>query len=108
MSHDKYGRRAHIGKKNTCINLLLRTDFNEFWNVLVPKDYDVFINHDAVITLTFLQGQHRSPMHLNGEIVKMPFEGQNLQEMDLRFGKHLDLNSRSAPTPGQFTCTAPF
>ena len=30
------------------------------------KYYNVYINHDPVMTLTFLrQGQHRSPMHLN-------------------------------------------
>ena len=32
------------------------------------KYYNVCINHDPVMTLTFLrQGQHRSPMHLNRE-----------------------------------------
>ena len=32
------------------------------------KHYNVYINHDPVMTLTYLwQGQHRSPMHLNGE-----------------------------------------
>ena len=32
------------------------------------KYYNVHINHDPVMTLTFFdQGQHRSPMHLNGE-----------------------------------------
>ena len=32
------------------------------------KYYNVYINHDPVMTLTFLwQAQHRSPMHLNGE-----------------------------------------
>ena len=32
------------------------------------KHYNVCINHDLVMTLTyFLHGQHRSPMHLNGE-----------------------------------------
>ena len=32
------------------------------------KYYNVHINHDPVMTLTFLQqGQHRSPMHLNRE-----------------------------------------
>ena len=30
--------------------------------------YNVFINYDLWMTLTILrQGQHRSPMHLNGE-----------------------------------------
>ena len=32
------------------------------------KHYNVYINRDPVMTLTSLrQGQHRSPMHLNGE-----------------------------------------
>ena len=33
------------------------------------KYYNVYINHDPVMTLTFFlqQGQHRSPMHLNRE-----------------------------------------
>ena len=33
------------------------------------KYYNVHINHDPVMTLTFFlrQGQHRSPMHLNRE-----------------------------------------
>ena len=32
------------------------------------KHNNVYINHDPVMTLTcFRQGQHRSPMHLNGE-----------------------------------------
>ena len=32
------------------------------------KYYNDYINHDPVVTLTILwQGQHRSPMHLNGE-----------------------------------------
>ena len=32
------------------------------------KYYNVYINHDPVVTLTyFRQGHHRSPMHLNGE-----------------------------------------
>ena len=32
------------------------------------KYYNVYINHDPVMILTFLwQGQRRSPMHLNGE-----------------------------------------
>ena len=33
------------------------------------KYYNVYINHDTVMTLTFFlrQGQHRSPMHLNRE-----------------------------------------
>ena len=31
------------------------------------KYYNVYINHDPVMTLTCLTiGQHRSPMHLNG------------------------------------------
>ena len=35
------------------------------------KYYNVYINHDPVMTLTFLwQGQHRSPMHFNGENFK--------------------------------------
>ena len=36
------------------------------------KYYNVYINHDPVMTLTFLlrQGQHRSPMHLNRENLK--------------------------------------
>ena len=39
--------------------------------------YKIHINHDPGLTLTnFTAG---SPMHLNGEIVKMSFEGQNLQ-----------------------------
>ena len=30
--------------------------------------YKVYINHDLGMTLTYLrQGQHRLPMHLNGE-----------------------------------------
>ena len=42
--------------------------------------YKVYINHDPGMTLTFLrQGQLRLPMHLNGKIVTMSFEGQNLQ-----------------------------
>ena len=42
--------------------------------------YKVYINHDLGMTLTYLQqGQHRSPMYLNGEIVKMSFEGKNLK-----------------------------
>ena len=34
--------------------------------------YKVYVNHDPVMTMTFLQqGQLRSPMHLNGQkIVK--------------------------------------
>ena len=44
--------------------------------------YKVYINHDSVMTLTFLrQGQLKSPMHLNGENVKMGFEGQNVQKI---------------------------
>ena len=33
------------------------------------KYYNVYINHDLVMALTFIlrQGQHRSPMHLNRE-----------------------------------------
>ena len=33
------------------------------------KYYNVYINHDPVMTLTFFlrHGQHRSPMHLNRE-----------------------------------------
>ena len=32
------------------------------------KYYKVYINHDPVVALTYLrQGQHRSPMHWNGE-----------------------------------------
>ena len=32
------------------------------------KYYNVYINHEPEMTLTFLwQGQHRSPMHLNRE-----------------------------------------
>ena len=35
------------------------------------KHYNVYINHDPVMTLTILrQGQHRSPMHFNGENFK--------------------------------------
>ena len=31
------------------------------------KYYNVYINHDPVMTLTYLQqGPHRSPLHLNG------------------------------------------
>ena len=42
--------------------------------------YKVYINHDPGMTLTFLRHvQRRLPMHLNGEIVTMSFEGQNLQ-----------------------------
>ena len=29
--------------------------------------YKVCINHDPGMTLTYFTGQHRSPMHLNGE-----------------------------------------
>ena len=44
--------------------------------------YKVYINHDPGMTLTILQqGQHRSPMHLNGKIVKVKFEGESLEEM---------------------------
>ena len=36
------------------------------------KYYNVYINQDPAITLTFFrQGQHRSPMHLNGENFKI-------------------------------------
>ena len=42
--------------------------------------FKVCINHDPGMTLTFLwQGQLRLPKHLNGEIVIMSFEGQNVQ-----------------------------
>ena len=42
--------------------------------------YKVYINHDPLVTLTFLrQGQLGLPMHLNGENnCKMSFKGQNL------------------------------
>ena len=39
----------------------------------------VYINHDPGMTLTFLwQGQHRSPMHLNGENFQNVFDGEKL------------------------------
>ena len=48
----------------------------------VTKVLECFINYNPVMTLTYLwQGQHRSPMHLNGKIVEMSFREGNLQEM---------------------------
>ena len=35
------------------------------------------------------QGQHRSPMHLNGKTFKKSFEAKILQEMGSRYGGHL-------------------
>ena len=44
-----------------------KLDMKHLW----LKHYNVYINHDPVMTLTVLQqGQHRSPMHLNGENFK--------------------------------------
>ena len=51
------------------------------------KYYNVYINHDPVMTLTkfiincLWQGQHGLPMHLNGKTVKMSFEGKSQQEI---------------------------
>ena len=43
------------------------------------------INNDLRMTLTFLrQGQYMSPMHLNGENVKMSFIRNTLQEIGSR------------------------
>ena len=51
--------------------------------------YRVYINHDPGMTLTFLrQDQLRSPMHLNGENRKMPFNCRKLtrnEQMNRRF-----------------------
>ena len=51
--------------------------------------YNVFINHDPRMTLTFFrQGQLRSPMHLNGKNKKMSFNGRKLarnEQMDRKF-----------------------
>ena len=43
------------------------------------KHYNVYINHDPVMTDFFLrQGQHKSPMHLNGENFKNVILGESL------------------------------
>ena len=51
--------------------------------------FRVCVNHDPGMTLTFLrQGQHMSPMHLNGKNRKMSFNGKILarnEQMDRRF-----------------------
>ena len=39
--------------------------------------YKIYINHDPGMTLTYFTT--RLPMHLNGKVFKMSFEGQNLQ-----------------------------
>ena len=44
------------------------------------KHYNMYINHDHVMTLTYFTA--RSPMHLNGETLKMSFKVKVLQEMD--------------------------
>ena len=46
------------------------------------KYYNVYINHDPVMTLTYLrQGQHRLPMPLNGDNCYLSVEGKDLQEI---------------------------
>ena len=46
------------------------------------KYYNVYINHDPVMTLTILwQGQHSCPCIRIGKIVQMAFKGKILQEM---------------------------
>ena len=70
MSHDKYGRHAHVHVCKKPSSIFSGTGgpiSMKLGMYLGPKDSDAFINHDAEITLTFLQGQYRSPMHLNWE-----------------------------------------
>ena len=42
-----------------------------------PKAYDFETRHGA----SGNGAQHRSPLHLNGYVFKMSFEGKNLKEM---------------------------
>ena len=48
------------------------------------KYYNVYINHDPVVTLTYFTTRSTSPIHWNGENFKKSFEVKILQEIGNR------------------------
>ena len=82
------------------------------------KYYNVYINHDPVMTLTYftmLQGQHWSPMHLNGGwgLLKCHLGGKSCWKWAVGlyvifFEKRLERSGSSSTHllifPGQCTC----
>ena len=64
----------------------------------------IYINYDPGITLTYFTAIGH-PCIWTGKIVKMSFEGENLNWLKIYDSeKKMDPRDWSAPAPGQYTC----